>query len=163
MTIPRADPGLQPATAAGRQLRRCGLLKADRVLGGTAWWDIAPLSPEQTQQARTYTAPRWFVVTDQVTVVLAVVGVVFALATLRPHRWYGVAGALLPMAAGGADGAARGVRDGWRHPPTGDRRGHPDQRVGPRPVVALFLVWDCCGRPLHTPTPLRAAIGRTRP
>jgi hypothetical protein len=38
-------------------------------------------------KARSHTAPTWFVVADAVSVVLAVAGVGFALATVRPRRW----------------------------------------------------------------------------
>jgi len=63
------------------------LLKAYWVFGGDALWSIAPLSQEMIDQARSGTAPTWFVIADAVSVVLAVVGVVFALATVRPRRW----------------------------------------------------------------------------
>jgi Protein of unknown function (DUF3995) len=76
-----------PAYAAAGVTAGYGMLKAYWVLGGTALWDIAPLPQSLIDQARSHTAPRWFVVTDQVTVVLAVVGVLFALVTLRPRRW----------------------------------------------------------------------------
>jgi ABC-type Fe3+ transport system permease subunit len=36
---------------------------------------------------RSHTAPGWFVIADAATVVLAAVGVLFALATVRPRRW----------------------------------------------------------------------------
>jgi hypothetical protein len=38
-------------------------------------------------KVRSHTAPTWFVVADAVSVVLAVAGVLFALATVRPRRW----------------------------------------------------------------------------
>jgi hypothetical protein len=57
------------------------------VFGGTALWSIAPLSPDMIEKVRSGTAPRWFEITDAVSVVLAVVGVLFALATLHPRRW----------------------------------------------------------------------------
>jgi hypothetical protein len=64
-----------------------GLLKAYWVFGGDALWSIAPLSQELIDKVQSHTAPTWFVVADAVSVVLAVVGVVFALATVRPRRW----------------------------------------------------------------------------
>jgi hypothetical protein len=64
-----------------------GLLKAYCLYGGDALWSIAPLSQEIIDKVQSGTAPTWFVVADAVSVVLAVVGVVFALATLRPRRW----------------------------------------------------------------------------
>jgi hypothetical protein len=39
------------------------------------------------EKARSHTAPGWFVIADAATVVLAVAGVFFALATVRPRRW----------------------------------------------------------------------------
>ena len=63
------------------------VLKAYWVLGGTALWEIAPLSQSMIEKARSHTAPGWFVIADAVTVVLAVAGVLFALATVRPRRW----------------------------------------------------------------------------
>jgi hypothetical protein len=38
-------------------------------------------------KVRSHTAPTWFLVADAVSVVLAVAGVLFALATVRPRRW----------------------------------------------------------------------------
>jgi Protein of unknown function (DUF3995) len=64
-----------------------GLLKAYWVLGGTALWSIAPLPQDMIDKARSHTAPGWFVIADAVTVVLAVAGVLIALATVRPRRW----------------------------------------------------------------------------
>jgi hypothetical protein len=64
-----------------------GVLKAYWVLGGTALWSIAPLSQDLIDKARTHTAPRWFVIADAVSVVLAAAGVLIALATVRPRRW----------------------------------------------------------------------------
>jgi hypothetical protein len=64
-----------------------GLLKAYWVFGGTGLWSIAPLSPEIIDKVRSHTAPTWFVVADAVSMVLAVAGVLFALATVRPRRW----------------------------------------------------------------------------
>jgi hypothetical protein len=63
------------------------MLKAYWVFGGTALWSIAPLSPDMIEKARSHTAPRWFEIADAVSVVLAVAGVIFALATVRPRRW----------------------------------------------------------------------------
>jgi hypothetical protein len=63
------------------------MLKAYWVLGGTALWSIAPLAPEMIDKAKSGTAPRWFEIADAISVVLAVAGVVFALATVRPRRW----------------------------------------------------------------------------
>jgi hypothetical protein len=64
-----------------------GLLKTYWVMGGTALWDIAPLPPSLIEQARTHTAPAWFVITDAITVALAAAGVLLSLATARPQRW----------------------------------------------------------------------------
>lgn len=64
-----------------------GLLKAYWVFGGTALWSIAPLSQDLIDKARTHTAPTWFEIADAVSLGLAVVGVLIALATLRPRRW----------------------------------------------------------------------------
>jgi hypothetical protein len=63
------------------------MLKAYWVFGGTALWSIAPLAPEMIDKAKSGTAPRWFEIADAISVVLAVAGVVFALATVRPRRW----------------------------------------------------------------------------
>ena len=38
-------------------------------------------------KVRSHTAPTWFVVADAISVVLAVAGVLFTLATVRPRRW----------------------------------------------------------------------------
>ena len=57
------------------------------MFGGTALWSIAPLSQEMIDKVRSHAAPPWFVVADAVSVVLAVGGVLFALATVRPRRW----------------------------------------------------------------------------
>jgi Protein of unknown function (DUF3995) len=64
-----------------------GVLKAYWVLGGTALWEIAPLSQSMIEKERSHTAPGWFVIADAATVVLAAAGVLFALATVRPRRW----------------------------------------------------------------------------
>jgi hypothetical protein len=61
------------------------LLKAYWVFGGTALWSIAPLAQEMIDKVRSHTAPTWFLVADAVSVVLAVAGVLFALATVRPR------------------------------------------------------------------------------
>jgi hypothetical protein len=63
------------------------LLKAYWVLGGTALWSIAPLSEDMIEKARSHKAPRWFEIADAASVVLAVAGVFFALATVRARRW----------------------------------------------------------------------------
>jgi Protein of unknown function (DUF3995) len=76
-----------PAYCAAGITAAYGLLKAYWVFGGTALWSIAPLSPEMIDKVRSHTAPTWFVVADAVSVVLAVAGVLFALATVRPRRW----------------------------------------------------------------------------
>lgn len=76
-----------PAYCAAGITAAYGLLKAYWVFGGTALWSIAPLSPEMIDKVRSHIAPTWFVVADAVSVVLAVVGVLFALATVRPRRW----------------------------------------------------------------------------
>lgn len=76
-----------PAYCAAGITAAYGLLKAYWVFGGTALWSIAPLSPEVIDQVRSHTAPTWFVVADAVSVVLAVAGVFFALATVRPRQW----------------------------------------------------------------------------
>jgi hypothetical protein len=77
------------------------LLKAYWVFGGDALWSIAPLSQEIIDEVRSGTAPTWFVVADAVSVVLAVGGVIVALATVRPRRWLPVSlvrWTLLPLA-----------------------------------------------------------------
>ena len=76
-----------PAYCAAGVTAAYGLLKAYWVFGGTAFWSIAPLPQEMIDKARSHTAPAWFVVADAVSLVLAVVGTVFALATVRPRRW----------------------------------------------------------------------------
>lgn len=76
-----------PAYCAAAITAAYGLLKAYWVFGGDALWSIAPLSQEMIDKVRSGTAPTWFVVADAVSVVLAVMGVVFALATVRPRRW----------------------------------------------------------------------------
>ncbi|MGD9700811.1 MAG: DUF3995 domain-containing protein [Acidimicrobiia bacterium] len=76
-----------PAYCAAGITAAYGLLKAYWVFGGTALWSIAPLSQEMIDKVRSHTAPTWFVVADAVSVVLAVAGVLFALATVRPRRW----------------------------------------------------------------------------
>jgi hypothetical protein len=63
------------------------MLKAYWVFGGTALWSIAPLPQDMIEKAQSHTAPRWFEIADAATVVLAVAGVAFALATVRPRRW----------------------------------------------------------------------------
>jgi len=76
-----------PAYGAAAITAAYGMLKAYWVLGGTALWSIAPLAPEMIDKAKSGTAPRWFEIADAISVVLAVAGVVFALATVRPRRW----------------------------------------------------------------------------
>ena len=76
-----------PVYCAATLTAAYGLLKAYWVFGGDALWSIAPLSQEMIDKALSHTAPTWFVVADAVSVVLALVGVVFALATVRPRRW----------------------------------------------------------------------------
>jgi hypothetical protein len=76
-----------PAYCAAAITTAYALLKAYWVFGGHALWSIAPLSQEMIDKVRSDTAPTWFVVADAVSVVLAVVGVLFALATVRPRRW----------------------------------------------------------------------------
>jgi uncharacterized protein DUF3995 len=76
-----------PAYCAAGITAAYGVLKAYWVFGGTALWEIAPLSQSMIEQARSHTAPGWFVIADAATVVLAVAGVFFALATVRPRRW----------------------------------------------------------------------------
>jgi hypothetical protein len=76
-----------PAYCAAAITAAYGLLKAYWVFGGDALWSIAPLSQEMIDKVRSGTAPTWFVVADAVSVVLAAVGVWFALATVRPRRW----------------------------------------------------------------------------
>jgi hypothetical protein len=91
-----------PAYGAAGVTAAYGLLKAYWVFGGTALWSIAPLDPEMIERARSGTAPRWFEIADAVSVALAVAGVVFALATVRPRRWLPirlVRWSLLPLAA----------------------------------------------------------------
>jgi hypothetical protein len=91
-----------PAYFAAGITAAYGMLKAYWVFGGTALWSIAPLSPEMIEKARSGTAPRWFEIADAVTVVLAVAGVIFALATVRRRRWlpaWLVSYSLWPLAA----------------------------------------------------------------
>jgi hypothetical protein len=76
-----------PAYSAAGITAAYGLLKAYWVFGGTALWSIAPLSQDMIDKVRSHTAPTWFVVADAVSVVLAVAGVLFAMATVRPRRW----------------------------------------------------------------------------
>ena len=76
-----------PAYWAAAITAAYGLLKAYWVFGGDALWSIAPLSQELIDKVQSGTAPTWFVVADAVSVVLAVLGVSFALATVRPRRW----------------------------------------------------------------------------
>jgi hypothetical protein len=76
-----------PAYCAAGITAAYGLLKAYWVFGGTALWSIAPLSQEMIDKVRSHTAPTWFLVADAISVVLAVAGVLFALATVRPRRW----------------------------------------------------------------------------
>jgi hypothetical protein len=76
-----------PAYCAAGITAAYGLLKAYWVFGGTALWSIAPLPAELIDKLRSHTAPTWFVVADAVSLVLAVAGVLFALATVRPWRW----------------------------------------------------------------------------
>jgi hypothetical protein len=78
------------------------VLKAYWVLGGTALWEIAPLSQSMIEKEQSHTAPGWFVIADAATVMLAAAGVFFALATVRPRRWLPVwlaRCALWPLAA----------------------------------------------------------------
>ena len=76
-----------PAYCAAGITAAYGVLKAYWVFGGTALWDIAPLSQSMIEKARSHTAPGWFEIADIATMVLAVAGVFFALATVRPRRW----------------------------------------------------------------------------
>src|SRR5918994_4885966 len=76
-----------PAYCAAGITAAYGMLKAYWVFGGTALWSIAPLSQDMIDKTRSHTAPRWFEIADATTVVLAVAGVIFALATVRPRRW----------------------------------------------------------------------------
>ena len=76
-----------PAYGAAGITASYGMLKAYWVFGGTALWSIAPLPQSMIEKARSHTAPGWFVIADAATVVLAVAGVLFALATVRPRRW----------------------------------------------------------------------------
>jgi hypothetical protein len=57
------------------------------VFGGSALWSIAPLPQELIDEIQDDTAPTWFVIADAVSVVLAVAGVLLAVATVRPRRW----------------------------------------------------------------------------
>ena len=91
-----------PAYCAAGITAAYGMLKAYWVFGGTALWSIAPLSEDMIEKARSHTAPRWFEIADAATVVLAVAGVTFALATVRPRRWLSaglVRYSLWPLAA----------------------------------------------------------------
>lgn len=76
-----------PAYSAAGITAAYGVLKAYWVFGGTALWSIAPLPQSVIDKVRSHTAPGWFLVADAVTVVLAVAGVLFALATVRSRRW----------------------------------------------------------------------------
>jgi len=76
-----------PAYCAAGITVAYGLLKAYWVFGGSALWSIAPLSQEMIDKVQSHSAPTWFVVADAASVVLAVAGVLFALATVRPRRW----------------------------------------------------------------------------
>ena len=76
-----------PAYGAAAITAAYGLLKAYWVFGGTALWSIAPLPQELIDELRAGEAPTWFEIADAVSLVLAVAGVVFALATVRPRRW----------------------------------------------------------------------------
>ncbi len=76
-----------PAYCAAGITAAYGVLHAYWVFGGAALWSIAPLSPEMIEKARSGTAPRWFEIANVVSVVLAVAGVIFALATVRRRRW----------------------------------------------------------------------------
>ena len=76
-----------PAYCAAGVTAAYGLLKAYWVFGGTALWSIAPLPTELIDKLRSHTAPTWFLIADAFSLVLAVVGVLFALATVRPRRW----------------------------------------------------------------------------
>lgn len=90
-----------PAYGAAGITAAYGLLKAYWVFGGTALWSIAPLPQETIDQVRSHTAPTWFEVADAISVVLAVAGVSFALATVRPRQWLPVRlvrWSLLPLA-----------------------------------------------------------------
>ena len=90
-----------PAFCAAAVTAAYGLLKAYWVFGGTRLWSIAPLAPEMIEKARSHTAPTWFEVADAISVVLALAGVLFALATVRPRRWLPVRlvrWSLLPLA-----------------------------------------------------------------
>ena len=76
-----------PAYCAAGITAAYGVLKAYWVFGGTALWSIAPLPQDLIEKLRSHTAPTWFVIADAVSLVLAVGGVFFALATVRPRRW----------------------------------------------------------------------------
>jgi hypothetical protein len=76
-----------PAYCAASITAAYALLKAYWVFGGTALWSIAPLPQELIDELRAGTAPTWFEIADAVSLVLAVGGVVFALATARARSW----------------------------------------------------------------------------
>jgi hypothetical protein len=76
-----------PAYCAAAITAAYGSLKAYWVFGGDALWSIAPLSQEMIDKIRSGEAPTWFLIADAVSLVLAVAGVLFALATVRPRRW----------------------------------------------------------------------------
>jgi hypothetical protein len=76
-----------PAYGAAGVTAAYGLLKAYWVFGGTALWSIAPLPQDLIDKARSHTAPAWFQIADAASLVLAVAGVVIALASVRPRRW----------------------------------------------------------------------------
>jgi len=91
-----------PASCAAGITAAYGVLKAYWVFGGTALWEIAPLSQSMVEKERSPTAPSWFVIVDAATVALAAAGVLFALATVRPRRWllvWPVGCSLWPLAA----------------------------------------------------------------
>ncbi len=72
------------------------------MLGGTALWEIAPLSQSMIEKARSHTVPGLFMIADAATVALAAAGVLSALATVRPRRWlpvWLVGCSLWPLAA----------------------------------------------------------------
>ena len=91
-----------PAYCAAGITAAYGVLKAYWMLGGTALWEIAPLPQSMIDKEQSHTAPGWFVIANAASVALAVAGVFFALATVRPRRWlpvWLVGCSLWPLAA----------------------------------------------------------------
>jgi len=121
------------------------VLKAYWVFGGTALWSIAPLSQEMIDKVRSHTAPTWFVVADAISVVLAVAGVVFALATVRQRRWlpvWLVRWLLWPLATFMVLRAALGILGDVRQIASGASGALTHTAIWDLALCApLFLIW----------------------